>query len=91
MTGVTGARTNLPSDLAAFVARVRKVATQPLCVGFGIATPEQARQVSNSADGVIVGSRLIQLMEAENNLDSVSHFITGLRHALDEPAAKEKP
>ncbi|MBM2825802.1 MAG: Tryptophan synthase alpha chain [Dehalococcoidales bacterium] len=91
VTGVTGARTNLPSDLAAFVARVRKVATQPLCVGFGIATPEQARQVSNSADGVIVGSRLIQLMEAENNLDSVSHFITGLRHALDEPAAKEKP
>jgi len=90
VTGVTGARTKLPTDLAAFVARVRKVATQPLCVGFGIATPEQARQVSHNADGVIVGSRLIQLMEAENNLTQVSHFISGLRHALDEPHEEEK-
>jgi tryptophan synthase alpha chain len=82
VTGVTGARDRLPENLEAFVARVRKVATQPLCVGFGISTPEQARQVAQIADGVIVGSRIIQLMEAD--LPSVESFIKGLRHALDE-------
>lgn len=64
---------------------MRRVATQPLCVGFGISTPEQAKQVARIADGVIVGSRIIQLMEAENNLVMVSNFIKRLRHALDEP------
>lgn len=84
VTGVTGARDKLPQDLAAFVARVRKQASQPLCVGFGISTPEQARQVSRIADGVIVGSRIIQLMEVEDNLLSVSNFIRDLRVALDK-------
>jgi len=85
VTGVTGVRDRLPADLEAFVSRVRKVATQPLCVGFGISVPEQARQVARIADGVIVGSRIIQLMEAENNLKSVGNFIKELRRALDEP------
>jgi len=84
VSGVTGARDSLPLDLEAFVARVRKVAKQPLCVGFGISTPEQAKQVARVADGVIVGSRIIQLMEAEDNLISVGNFIKELRHTLDE-------
>ncbi len=91
VTGVTGARDSLPADLEAFVAKVRKVATQPLCVGFGISTPEQAGQVAHIADGVIVGSRLIQLMEAEADFVSpVSNFIKGLRQALDESPGEEK-
>jgi len=85
ITGVTGVRDRLPADLEAFVSRVRKVATQPLCVGFGISVPEQAGQVARIADGVIVGSRIIQLMEAKDNFISlVSNFIKRLRHALDE-------
>ncbi len=90
VTGVTGARDRLPADLEAFVARVRQIASQPLCVGFGISAPEQARRVARVADGVIVGSRLIQLMEDEDNFISpVSDFIKELRHALDElPKAK---
>ena len=84
VTGVTGARDRLPRNLEAFVTKVRKVATQPLCVGFGISTPEQARQVARIADGVIVGSRIIQLMEAEDDFTSVSVFMQGLRNALDE-------
>ncbi len=84
VTGVTGAREGLPADLAEFVARVRQVSSKPLCVGFGISTPEQAAQVGRIADGVIVGSRLIQLMETEDNfMPSVSRFIQGLRQALD--------
>jgi tryptophan synthase alpha chain len=86
VTGVTGARDRLPTDLEVFVARVKQIAKQPLCVGFGISTSEQARRVARIADGVIVGSRLIQLMETEDNFISpVSHFIKGLRQALDEP------
>jgi len=76
--------------LEAFVARVRQVASQPLCVGFGISTPEQAGRVAQIADGVIVGSRIIQLMEAEDNSISVSNFIKGLRYALDESPKGKK-
>jgi len=85
VTGVTGARDRLPSDLEAFVARVRKVATKPLCVGFGISTPEQARQVAQIADGVIVGSRIIQYMEADESMVAVADFVRELRRALDRP------
>jgi tryptophan synthase alpha chain len=81
VTGVTGARDSLPADLSAFVARVRKTASQPLCVGFGISTPSQAKQVAAIADGVIVGSRIIQLME-EGAMGKVAEFIKGLREAL---------
>ncbi|MFB0559000.1 MAG: tryptophan synthase subunit alpha [Dehalococcoidales bacterium] len=91
VTGVTGVRERLPANLEAFVARARKVATQPLCVGFGISTPEQARQVARIADGVIVGSRIIQLMEAEDNFISVGNFIKELRYALDELPWGESP
>jgi len=90
VAGVTGARDRLPADLEAFATRVRQVATQPLCVGFGISTPEQAKQVARIADGVIVGSRIIQLMEADDSLLSVGNFIKGLRHVLDELPEKEK-
>lgn len=83
VTGVTGARTRLPADLAAFVARVRKVAKQPLCVGFGISTPVQAKQVARIADGIIVGSRIIQLMEKDASLAIVGYFVKKLRRALD--------
>jgi tryptophan synthase alpha chain len=83
VTGVTGSRDSLPPELNSFVSRVREAARQPLCVGFGISTPEQARQIAEIADGVIVGSRIIQLMENEG-LASVGNFITELRQALDK-------
>jgi len=82
LTGVTGARESLPPELEGFVKRVRQKARQPLCVGFGISTPEQARRVAKVADGVIVGSRLIQLMEEDATLSSLKAFILSLREAL---------
>jgi tryptophan synthase alpha chain len=84
VTGVTGTRDDLPSGLNKFVARVRKVATQPLCIGFGISTPEQASQLAKIADGVIVGSRVIQLMEIDDDFASVVNFVKELRLALDQ-------
>ncbi len=86
VTGVTGVRDKLPPGLDIFVGRVRKMACQPICVGFGISTPEQARQVAEVADGVIVGSRIVQLMEAEDEfMTPVQDFVRGMRAALDRP------
>jgi tryptophan synthase alpha chain len=61
-TGVTGARTTLRSDLAAFLTRVRRHTVLPLAVGFGISTPEQAGEVAALADGVIIGSKLVEIV-----------------------------
>ena len=82
LTGVTGARDRLPQELESFVSRVRQRARQPLCVGFGISSPDEARRVAKVADGVIIGSRLIQLIEEENPAPKVRSFVQGLRDAL---------
>jgi tryptophan synthase alpha chain len=83
LTGVTGARQTLPPELESFVIKVRQKAKQPLCVGFGVSNPEQAKRVAAIADGVIVGSRLIQLIEEDATLASLKSFVSSLRQALD--------
>ena len=83
LTGVTGARESLPSDLEAFVGKVRQATSKPLCVGFGISTAEQANRIAGIADGVIIGSRLIQLMESDDSLASVGGFVKEVRRTLD--------
>lgn len=60
VTGVTGARAQLPPDLGVLVERIQRVSTLPVCVGFGVSTGEHARDVARFADGVIVGSALVQ-------------------------------
>jgi len=83
LTGVTGARDTLPPELEDFVERVRQKTRKPLCVGFGISTPEQAKRVARIADGVIVGSRIIQFIEEDSTLASLKSFISSLRRVLD--------
>ena len=63
LTGVTGERAALAPDLAAQVRALRAITTKPVCVGFGIGTPEQAAPVGQLADGVIVGSAIVRLVE----------------------------
>jgi len=82
LTGVTGARDKLPEELESFVARVRKRTEKPLCIGFGVSTSEQARRIAKVADGVIVGSRIIQLIKVDNSLKNLCSFVKGLRDAL---------
>jgi tryptophan synthase alpha chain len=60
VTGVTGARTDIPEGLAELVARVREHTNVPVCVGFGIGSPEQAKVVGALADGVIVGTACVK-------------------------------
>lgn len=85
VTGTTGAREHLPPDLADFIQRVRAVTEKPLAVGFGISRPEQARAVGALADGVIVGSALIQAVEAQG-VSGAAAFVADLRRALNAGA-----
>jgi tryptophan synthase alpha chain len=62
-TGVTGERTALPGDLVRDLKRLRKRLDQPVAVGFGISTPQQVSAVGEIADGVVVGSALVRLIE----------------------------
>ena len=64
VTGVTGARSALPSELRTLVGRIQRVSSVPVCVGFGVSTPQQARDVARFADGVIVGSALVERVGA---------------------------
>jgi tryptophan synthase alpha chain len=80
LTGVTGARDTLPPGLSDFVGRVRAIARQPLAVGFGIKSADQARQVGQMADGVIVGSALVEL--AGRSLEHMVSLAQEMRAAL---------
>jgi tryptophan synthase alpha chain len=70
VTGVTGARTELGDELPALVGRLRERTDAPLAVGFGISTPEQAARVAGLADGVIVGSALIDAVARSVDADA---------------------
>lgn len=83
VTGVTGARSQVRTDLAAFVNRVRQQTAVPLAVGFGISTPAQAAEVGKLADGVIVGSALINAVNAgEDKTAAAVRFVKSLHEVL---------
>jgi tryptophan synthase alpha chain len=86
LRGVTGARAQLPADLAASLQRVRGLTDKPLAVGFGISTPDQARAVAALADAVIVGSAVVATVEqslgARDLVTRVGAFVGSLRTAL---------
>ncbi|MEM7114976.1 MAG: tryptophan synthase subunit alpha [Chloroflexota bacterium] len=83
LTGVTGARRNLDSTLGDFVGRVRDKANVPLAIGFGISTPEHAASVGQMADGVIVGSALINAVnQADDKPAAAAEFVQTLQAAL---------
>jgi tryptophan synthase alpha chain len=81
--GVTGARSSLAADLGESVARVRQATSLPVAVGFGISTPDQARTVGRMADGVVVGSALVDVLGREG-VKGARRFLGSLRQALDE-------
>jgi tryptophan synthase, alpha subunit len=84
IAGVTGIRNELPPDLGKFILKVKQFAKLPVCVGFGISTPKQAAQVAKTADGVIIGSKLIQLLETDDAaMTATQSFIKETRKALD--------
>ncbi len=83
--GVTGASRALADDLADSVARVRRATALPVAVGFGISTPAQAAIVARMADGVVVGSALVDAL-GHDGVAGVRRFLQSLRAGLDAPA-----
>lgn len=79
--GVTGARSDLPPDLPDTIRRLRESTTLPICAGFGISTPEQAVNVARLADGVVVGSAVVQA--AGESVARAAALVGELRSALD--------
>lgn len=79
--GVTGVRDETDASLPATISRLRSATTLPICVGFGISTPQQARAVGEIADGVVVGSALVRA--AEKGPEAVLKLTRSLREALD--------
>ena len=83
LTGVTGARSKLASDIASNVRRIKAVTNKPVAVGFGISNPVQARQLAKTADGVIVGSAIVKIIsEKKDVIPRVSRFACSLSKAI---------
>jgi tryptophan synthase alpha chain len=86
LTGVTGARSDLPPGLEENVARIRAVSDVPVCVGFGVSTPEQAAHVARFADGVVVGSAIVERIERAGSREAAvteaASFVAALKAAL---------
>lgn len=83
--GVTGARPTLPTDLPEFFQRVRRHTSLPIAAGFGISTAQQVREVGRYADGAVVGSALVSLLEQTPAPDRVARAEQFVR-ALNEGA-----
>lgn len=86
LKGVTGARERLADDLAKALTRLRQITDKPVAVGFGIATPGQAREVGRVADGVIVGSAIVSRIEeglgSADMPGRVAAFVGELKRAI---------
>ena len=84
--GVTGTRSEFTTDFDEFFGVIKKNATIPCAVGFGISGPEQAKKMSTYCDGVIVGSAIVKLISqyGKESSEKVYEFTKSLRDALDE-------
>ncbi len=85
LTGTTGARESVSSQLAGLVERARAVTDVPLLAGFGISTPAQAAGAAELTDGIVVGSRAVEVAEAEGP-EGLERYVRELRAAVDDLA-----
>lgn len=84
--GVTGMRSEIKTDLNAIIKDIRDVCDLPLAVGFGINTPEQSRDIAKIADGVIVGSAIVKIIEehGENASEALKEYVSSMKKAANE-------
>lgn len=82
--GVTGTRSEIKTDLASIVEVVRRNTKTPCAIGFGISTPEQAHKMAAIADGAIVGSAIIKLLEryGKDAPDKIGAYVKSMKDAL---------
>jgi len=86
LKGVTGARESLQADLAVSLGRLRRLTNKPVAVGFGISTPAQAAEVARVADGVIIGSAIVERIErgggGQRAVEDAAGFVRNLKGAM---------
>lgn len=84
--GVTGMRSEIKTDLNAILADIRDVTDLPLAVGFGINTPQQATEIGKIADGVIVGSAIVKIIEeyGEDATEHIKEYVSSMKKASNE-------
>ena len=82
--GVTGVRSEIKTDLASIMESVKKYAKVPAAIGFGISTPEQAKKMSQLAEGAIVGSAIVRIIEkyGENAADEIYKYVKPMADAI---------
>ncbi|MGH2405761.1 MAG: tryptophan synthase subunit alpha [bacterium] len=93
LTGVTGVRATLGADVGSLVGRLRRHTPLPICVGFGVSTPEHAQQVAAVADGVIVGSAVVAIIErlGDSAAPALVEFLRSLRAGVDAADRERAP
>nr|MBC8436353.1 tryptophan synthase subunit alpha [Candidatus Omnitrophota bacterium] len=81
--GVTGPRQKLPADIAVNLAAIKRITKKPVCVGFGVSSRAQVKQITRVADGVIVGSAIIKKIRENRKradlVSRVSNFVLKLK------------
>ena len=82
--GVTGVRKEITTDVGAMVEEIRRHTDLPCAVGFGISTPEQARNMAGQADGVIIGSAIVRLIAryGREAVEPVAEYVRGIKEAI---------
>ncbi|HAP93491.1 MAG TPA: tryptophan synthase subunit alpha [Desulfotomaculum sp.] len=90
VTGVTGARQQISTDLEQFITRVRKHTSLPIAIGFGIAGPQQAARVASFCDAVVVGSAIVNTVAAQSTKSSAISSVAGLVKEIKSALKKLK-
>lgn len=82
--GVTGVRQEITSDLPTIIQTIKQITNIPIAVGFGIATPQQAEKISVYADGIIVGSAIVKIIEqhGENAAQPLKEYVSSMKAAV---------
>ena len=83
ITGITGASAPKPEEVAPDVARIKQATDLPVCVGFGVKTPEMAKAISNISDGVVVGSSIVNLIGEGRPISEVLGFVQNLSKGVN--------
>ena len=83
--GVTGVRNEIKTDINSIIKSIKEVTNVPCAVGFGINNPKQAREISEVADGVIVGSAIVKIIEknGENAKEELFKYVSEMKHAIE--------
>jgi tryptophan synthase alpha chain len=88
VTGVTGKQKATPKGVSAGVKKIKKLTSLPVLAGFGVTEPAQAREVSRHADGVIIGSQAIRIINTSKSrlkaVSNLSEFVFSIREAMDK-------